>query len=146
MTATAHVPTHFDIDPVRTPLMARRRPANIYFRPLPPGAFEYAARPMLARDVRAGDLVLASFSSFPTPGRMTRGATWVMAPYVADPSPSNPACGCETCGNVRDICGPASTVGCVVMARDESGRCDVWDADDAVLVIPASSLLLPVSP
>ncbi len=45
-----------DVDPSRTPLIVRTRPKNIHFRDLPAGADESAARVVLARDVRAGDL------------------------------------------------------------------------------------------
>ncbi|MGW0757099.1 hypothetical protein ACWD1Y_11525 [Streptomyces sp. NPDC002814] len=136
----------FDVDPSRMPLIVRRRPTNIYFRDLPPGAYESAARVVPARDVRTGDLIVASFASFPIPGRATRGTTWVSRPYVADPRPWNPNCTCTPCRVDRDVCPPGPRV--VLAAPDKTRwgvECDVWEADEPVLVIPAALLLLPVS-
>lgn len=135
----------FDIDPVRTPLMVRPRPTNRWFRPLPPGALEYAARPVLAPEVRAGDLIIASFTNWPTPYRVTRGAGWVPDPYVADPGPWDPRCACSTCSMARGLLDPAPSVGNTVVLDRSTGACDLWDAHDYALVIPATSLLLPVS-
>ncbi|WP_050512041.1 hypothetical protein [Streptomyces rimosus] len=136
----------FDIDPSRTPLIVRSRPTNHHFAALPPGAYESAARPMLARDVRAGDLVVASFASFPTPGRTTQGTTWVKSPYVADPRPENPDCRCTPCRIGREVCGPGPRVALSAPENTHWGaECDVWEADEPVFVIPAALLLLPVS-
>ncbi|MEV0778902.1 hypothetical protein [Streptomyces sp. NPDC050428] len=135
----------FDFDPTRTPLIVRRRPTNIYFRPLPPGAYESDGRIVLARDVRAGDLILASFTTFPTPGRMTRGTSWVTRPYAADPRPWNPACRCTPCSLDREVCAPGPRV--VLSAPTDSRwgtECDVWEADELALIIPAAMLLLPI--
>ncbi|MFB8025933.1 MULTISPECIES: hypothetical protein [unclassified Streptomyces] len=132
----------FDIDPVRTPLMVGRRPANHWFPPLPPGVFQSDARPVLARDVRPGDLIVAAFTEF-TASRVTRGTQWIRAPYAADPSPWDPGCACPECSNVRTFLGPVPDAGRVSMTC-EDGVCDVWDNDDAVLIIPAALLLIPV--
>ncbi|MEU1221307.1 hypothetical protein [Streptomyces microflavus] len=135
----------FDVDPSRTPLIVRARPTNHYHRPLPPGAYESDARVVAARDVRAGDLIVASFASFPIPGRATPGTSWVTSPYVADPRPWNPACTCAPCSVGREVCGP---VECVVLGVDHDPRwgfsCDAWEVNEPVLVIPAASLLLPI--
>jgi hypothetical protein len=131
----------FTIDPTRIPLMGRRRPTNAYFRPLPPEVDESHIRPMLAPEVRAGDLIVAAFNGRPTPYRITRGATWVMVPYTADPAPWNQSCGCTTCVIAREVCDPAAAADSIVMAR-ENGECDLWDGDDYALVVPRA--LLPV--
>lgn len=134
----------FDVDPFRTPFVVTRRPTNLYFTALPAGADESAARVVLARDVRAGDLVLASFASYPIPGRVTPGTSWVTRPYAADPRPWNPDCTCTPCSVGRDVCGPVPSV---VFAVDDTRwglECDVWEADEPVLVIPAALLSLPV--
>ncbi|MEU7228995.1 hypothetical protein [Streptomyces chrestomyceticus] len=136
----------FDIDPFRTPLIVRSRPSNHHFAALPAGAYESAARVVRARDVRAGDLVLASFASYPTPGRMTQGTTWVRSPYVADPRPDSPDCRCAPCRIGRDVCGPGPRVALSAPVATRWGmECDVWEADEPVFVIPAGLLLLPLS-
>ncbi|MEU6632907.1 hypothetical protein ABZ905_32175 [Streptomyces parvus] len=143
------VPVH--LDPSRTPLIVCARPA-FRFADLPPGAFESDARPMLAKDVRAGDLILASFSYFPTPGRITRGSTWLNRPYVADPAPWNPECPCDLCKLERRWSDPEPRFDRRVRLginpadpRWHTGEgCDVWWADEPVLVVPAALLLLSV--
>ncbi|MFD0352958.1 hypothetical protein ACFVHW_04300 [Streptomyces sp. NPDC127110] len=124
-----------DFDPARHPLIVGRRPGNGYFRPLP--VWEGAARLRFARDVRSGDLIVAALSEYPTPYRTTRGTQWVKEAYAADPAgPWDPACECADCENTRRFLGPAPACGRVVLLRDE-GVCDVWNADDVVVVIPA---------
>ncbi|MET8605807.1 hypothetical protein ABZV92_19910 [Streptomyces rubiginosohelvolus] len=133
------------LDPSHCPLIVGTRSAA-HFGDLPPGAFESDARPVLASEVRAGDLILASFSHFPTPGRMTRGSTWVNRPYVADePRPWNPACPCDLCTVERQWSEPDPRVRLATVPADPrwaTGQgCDVWWADEPVLVIPAARLL-----
>ncbi|WP_275466284.1 hypothetical protein [Streptomyces noursei] len=127
----------FDVDPSRTPYVITRRPTNFHFRPLPAGAYESAARIVLARDVRAGDLVVGSFATYPNPGRATPGTSWARLPYLADPRPANTTCtGCANHPHV-ELSEPENTVWGV--ERDE------WDADEPVLVIPAALLQSNVS-
>ncbi|MFD8671254.1 hypothetical protein ACFV1U_38600 [Streptomyces microflavus] len=140
-----------DLDPSCSPLIVCARPTH-YFGDLPPGAFESDARPVLAQDVRAGDLILASFMNCPTPGRVTWGSTWVRHPYTADPSPWNPDCPCNLCKLEQQWSDPESRVhprvrfGTVPAdPRWRTGEdCDVWWTDEPVLIIPADLLLLPV--
>lgn len=141
---TEHRGVLFDVDPSRTPFVVTSRPTNIYFTDLPAGAYESAARIMRAGDVRAGDLIVASFAAFPNPGRATPGTTWATRPYVADPRPANAACTCTPCSVGRNVCGPGPYV---VFAVDDTRwgvECDAWEVDEPVLVIPAASLLLPI--
>ncbi|MFG3429682.1 hypothetical protein [Streptomyces californicus] len=133
------------LDPSRSPLIVSSRSAA-HFRDLPPGAFESDARPVFASDVRAGDLILASFSYFPTPGRPTLGSTWVNRPYVAeDPRPWNPVCPCDLCAVERQWSEPVPRVRLGTVPADPrwaTGQgCDVWWADEYVLVIAAARLL-----
>jgi hypothetical protein len=144
-TRTEHRGVLFDVDPSRTPLIVRARPTNNHFRALPPGAYESSARVVPARDVRAGDLVVASFAAWPTSGRPTRGTTWVSRPYLADPQPWNPNCRCMPCRMNRGMGWPGPFV---MLARPEKSRwgreCDPWLPDEPVLVIPSELLLLPI--
>ncbi|MFF3957382.1 hypothetical protein ACFYY1_29835 [Streptomyces sp. NPDC001890] len=140
-------PVPFDLDPTRMPLMVLRRPDNQHFSQMPFGAFESDARPVLARNVQAGDLIVAAFTEHPTPYQLTRATAWIPDPYpAAAPAPWDPACTCEECGTVHRLLGPATAAGRVVLTRDAwGGLCDVWDADEPVLVIPTTSLLLPIA-
>lgn len=124
-----------DVDPSRTPLIVRPRPAHASFRPLPPGADQAASRIVPARDVRAGDLVVASFGAFPTPGRTTLGTTWLHRPYTADPRPHNSTCPACSAHRLVELSAPEKT--------PWGTERDVWTADEPVLVIP-SELLPPV--
>ncbi|MEU5181204.1 hypothetical protein AB0G49_14240 [Streptomyces longwoodensis] len=130
----------FAVDPVRAPLMVLRRPVSPYFRPLPPGAYESDARPVLASEVRAGDLVVGAFTEWPTPYGRTRSVSWLRNPYVAAPAPWNAACPCWDCKTLRNLRSPAPEGGRISMAS--YGTCDVWDASDYALIIPAAALLL----
>ncbi|MEU0857471.1 hypothetical protein ABZ352_18810 [Streptomyces griseofuscus] len=126
----------FDVDPSRTPFVVTRRPTNFHFRDLPAGAYESSARIVPARDVRAGDLIVASFAAYPNPGRATPGSTWVRLPYVADPRPAHTTCAACADHPQVELSAPENTVWGVER--------DVWDAEEPVLVIPAALLLLPV--
>ncbi|WP_404949081.1 hypothetical protein HFP70_35450 [Streptomyces sp. ARC14] len=140
-----HRGVSFDVDPSRTPFVVTSRPTNIYFTGLPAGAYESAARIVRAGDVRAGDLIVASFAAFPNPGRTTPGTTWVTRPYVADPRPANVSCTCSPCRVAREVIGPGPRVVFAVDNTRWGVECDAWEVDEPVLVIPAASLLLPVS-
>ncbi|MFE2852674.1 hypothetical protein ACFXJO_16280 [Streptomyces lavendulae] len=135
----------FYIDPSHTPLIVdkRPRPQGCDYAPLPLGAYEHAARPVLAAHVGPGDLVIASFGTPLASPRSTQ-VTWpVNSPYVADPRPWDASCLCPDCDAVKnDDNQPVPLYGRVVLATDD-GVCDVWDADDVALVIPAALLLLP---
>ncbi|MFD7764126.1 hypothetical protein [Streptomyces microflavus] len=137
------------LDPSRSVLIVRTRPTGLYFGDLPAGAFESAARPVLAQDVRAGDLIVASFNSFPTPGRMTRSSMWMSQPYVAEPGPWNPACPCDLCETERQCFEPNPRVRLGAVPADPRWHtgpgCDVWWADEPLLVIPAALLLIPAT-
>lgn len=134
----------FAIDPARRPLLVRPRPENRDFAPLPSGVSTDAAVVVLAREVRAGDLIVASFSDWATVDTETQMVTWVRIPYTADPSPWDEKCGCAKCDTTRRHFGPPPDGGRVVMTREEwGGFCDVWDADEPVLIIPAA--LLPAA-
>lgn len=136
----------FDIDPTHTPLMVRTRPVNRTFQPLPPGAFESDSRPVLARSVQAGDLIVAAFSEHPTPYRVTRGTSWIRTPYPANPASWDPDCRCEECEDLSRLFGSAPTTERVVLTPNAcEGPCDVWEADEPVLIIPAALLLLPLN-
>ncbi|MGC5236884.1 hypothetical protein [Streptomyces albogriseolus] len=125
----------FTIDPVRRPLLVRSRPQNREFAPLPEGTSEASAVLLAARDVRAGDLVVASFCGWVTEGTMTRSTWWMNTPYRADPALWDLKCGCDECWTVRRVFGtPAHPDRRLVMTRDE------WDG---LLVIPAA--LLPAA-
>ncbi|WP_086682925.1 hypothetical protein [Streptomyces pseudogriseolus] len=130
----------FAVDPVRRPLLVRSRPVNREYVPLPEGTSEASAVLLAARDVRAGDLVVASFCGWMTEGTMTRSTWWMNTPYRADPAPWDPKCGCAECWTVRQVFGkPSTPAGRIVMTRDEwDGVCDVWDADEPLLVIPTA--------
>lgn len=58
-------PVPFYIDPAHRPLIVdkRPRPQGCDYAPLPPGGYEYAARPVFAAHVAPGDLVIASFGT-----------------------------------------------------------------------------------
>lgn len=138
-------PVPFYIDPAHRPLIVdkRPRPQGCDYAPLPPGTYEYAARPVFAAHVAPGDLVIAFFgTTLGSPGNTQR--TWpVNSPYVAAPRPWDASCNCPDCHTVKsDDSRPVPEYGRVVLATDD-GVCDVWDADDVALVIPASLLLLP---
>lgn len=119
----------FDLDPARTPLVVLRCPTGCT-----PGlrVQESAVRPVLAGQVRPGDLIAGHFSP-PAPGG-TRYARWAPEAYVADPRPWDPTCPCPSCSHIALYCAPAPAAGRIVMEADD-GECTVWDADDIALVI-----------
>jgi hypothetical protein len=128
-----------DVDPARTPLRMRPRPTGAYVRRMPTGAFECAVRPVMAGEVRAGDLVVGSFSPpTPHPAARARWSLWNVVPYAADPAgPWDPVCACDRCPLIREHFGPDPATGRLIMARHD-GKCEVWDADDIALVVPAA--------
>ncbi|MFJ4342638.1 hypothetical protein [Streptomyces sp. NPDC088915] len=135
----------FDVDPSRTPLVATQRPTNAPFKALPPGASEASARVVAAREVKAGDLVLASFDRPIGSGRITRSSAWMTDPYVAAPRPWNPWCVCTPCQLDRDLYDGEEPEPRVVFAVPEGRRtaCDMWEPDEPLLVVPAALLAAP---
>ncbi|RSS87007.1 hypothetical protein EF903_18010 [Streptomyces sp. WAC05292] len=139
-------PVPFDIDPCHTPLRVTFR--SDVRRPEPPalpaGADRAAARVVFARDVRPGDLIIASFAHWGTTSAPSARSFYVREPYVADPAPWSPDCACSECGIAAFLL-PAPA-GRIVLARNaDDGLCEVWNTDEPALIIPAA-LLLPVSP
>ncbi|MGW3932909.1 hypothetical protein ACWECC_33170 [Streptomyces microflavus] len=121
----------------------RPRPQGDDFAPLPHGMDERAARPVRAGHVASGDLVIASFGTALGSHRATQWTWPVNSVYVADPRPWDATCTCPDCDAVNSDEGrPLPRYGRVVLFTDD-GVCDVWDADDVALVIPAARLPLP---
>lgn len=118
----------FCIDPARTPLIVGNcpRPQGCDYTPLPPGAYEYAAR---RHRLLRHDAWLPLEHSTDMAGQL---------PLHDPPAPVGRTRRCPDCDTVKnDDHRPVPLYGRVVLCTDD-GACDVWDIDDVALVIPTA--------
>ncbi|QKW10981.1 hypothetical protein HUT18_18390 [Streptomyces sp. NA04227] len=93
------------------------------------------ARPVRARDVVEGDLILASFC---IPKSGMQRADYFNDQYEAHPQPFKPECQCGVCELAeRDVPHVVLTDG---YPSGPWETCDPWPADDFTLIIPAARL------
>jgi hypothetical protein len=95
-----------------------------------PAVFDPAAvRIVRADDVRAGDLILASFTG--------TEADYFNDAYPAAPEPFAPHSHCQLC---RDVTAPAVLLTTANADGNPWETCDPWPAADLVLIVPATRI------
>ncbi|MEV0438981.1 hypothetical protein AB0I84_47220 [Streptomyces spectabilis] len=111
------------------PVLVTARPDDDEYAPT--GTDPRAARILRAREVRAGDVILAAIVPSPTGLARTRYETEA---YPAAPADYDPACPCDVCYLAADE--PEGTV-LVLSAGYPWLAHDPWRRDDLALVVPA---------